>query len=109
MVQMELIALDHNLDEIIAARPVAGYLHRNPIERCEGKLKLNVDCGKALFFLRFPKKVCIYCGSSKNVTTSVNSYTKCNKKKCKKDKNVLKTKRKTVLAADLAPACKKKK
>ena len=61
MVQMELIALflDHNLDEIIAARPAAGYLHRNPIERCEGKLKLNVDCGKALFFLRFPKR-CVF-------------------------------------------------
>ena len=71
MVQMELIALDHNLDEIIAARPVAGYLHRNSIERCEGKLKLNVDCGKALFFLRFPKKVCIHCGSSRGHSKSV--------------------------------------
>ena len=73
MVQMELIALflDHKLDEIIAARPAAGYLHRNPIERCEGKLKLNVDCGKALFFLRFPKKVCIHCGSSRGHSKSV--------------------------------------
>ena len=33
----------------------------------------------------------------------------CNKKRCEKEKNVLKTQRKTVLAADLAPACKKKK
>ena len=33
----------------------------------EEKLKLYVDCGKALFLLRFPEKVCIHCGSSKNV------------------------------------------
>jgi hypothetical protein len=36
-------------------------------------------------------------------------HPKCNKERCKKEKNVLKTKRKTVLAADLAPACKTKK
>ena len=74
-----------------------------------GKVKLYSDCGKALFLLQFPEKVCIHCGSSKNVTTSVDSYPKCNKERCKKEKNMLNTKKKTVLAADLAPACKKKK
>ena len=64
---------------------------------------------KPYFSRDFLKKVCIHCGSFKNVTTLVDSYPMCNKKRCEKEKNVLKTQRKTVLAADLAPACKKKK
>ena len=72
----------------------------------------NLSCvsivEKPYFSRDFLEKVCIHCGSSKNVTTSVNSYLKCNKERCKKEKNVLKTKRKTVLAANFAPPCKKK-
>ena len=72
----------------------------------------NLSCmsivEKPYFSCDFLKK-CIHCGSSKYVITLVDSYPKCNKERCKKEKNVLKTKRKTVLAADLAPACKKKK
>ena len=41
---------------------------------------------KPYFSCNFLKKVCIHCGSSKNVTTSVDSYPKCNKHRCKKEK-----------------------
>ena len=71
----------------------------------------NLSCTsiveKPYFSCDFLKKVCIHCGSSKNVTTSVDSYPKCNKQRCQKEKNVPKTKRKTVLAADFALSLKK--
>ena len=70
----------------------------------------NLSCmsivEKPYFSCEFLKKVCIHCGSSKNVTTSVDSYPKCNKQRCKKEESVLK--KKPALAADLAPASKKK-
>ena len=69
----------------------------------------NLSCmsivEKPYFSCDFLKK----CVFTVDVTTSVESYPKGNKERYKKEKNVLKTKRKTVLAADLAPACKKKK
>ena len=44
-VQMGLIALflDHDLDEVIAARPAAGYSYRNPIERCHSISNLGLQ------------------------------------------------------------------
>ena len=51
------------------------------------------------------KPVCIFCGSGKNVVTSVEFYPKCNK--CKGEKDIAKRKRKTVVANDLLAKRKK--
>ena len=53
-------------------------------------VKENLSCmsivEKPYFPCDFLKKVCIHCGSSKNVTKPVDSYPKCNKQSCKKEK-----------------------
>ena len=64
---------------------------------------------KTYFSCDLFKKACIHCGSPKNLTTTVDSYPECNKQKCRNEKNVLKIKRKTVLAANLPPDYRKRK
>ena len=74
-------------------------------------VKENLSCSlvveRPYYSCDFLKKVCIHCGSARDLTTSVEFYPKC--PKCRNETNILKTKRKIVVAADLAPKNNNKK
>ena len=77
-------------------------------------VKENLSCispvEKPYFSCKFLKPVCIHCGAT-NVTVSNADefYPKCNRVKCRNETSITRTKRKIVIASDLASKNKKKK
>ena len=77
-------------------------------EKCSTAMQMFIKTTqKSFIFLTTSSKKCAFIAVPRKILLAVVSYPKCSKQKCRKETNTLKTKKKTVLAADLAPDCKK--
>ena len=97
----EIITDEHNRDDAVLKKVF---------------VKENLSCSshieRVYYLCDFLKPVCIICGSAKNITSTpaelLLHYPKCNSRICKKEEDITRPKRKTVLASDLQQKKKKK-